>query len=107
MGCGEGHLAHHLLHSGPRPERFEACDISLSKVSAELDSLIHFREASVYDLPYADSEFELVVCCEVLEHLENPVRGLSELARVTKGAVIGSIPESLSGVSLTWRGASI
>lgn len=92
VGCGEGHLAHHLLRCSERPERFEACDVSLSRLVDERDPLIHFREASIYELPYADHEFELVVCCEVLEHLEDPSAGVRELARVSGGVVILSTP---------------
>ena len=92
VGCGEGYLAQHLLKCGPRPERFEACDLSLAKVLDGIDSLIRFREASVYDLPYTDDEFDLVVCCEVLEHLDEPSRALDELSRVAKRHVLLSTP---------------
>lgn len=92
VGCGEGYLARHLTQSCPRPERFEACDISLQRLSEERDPLIVFREASIYQLPYDDNEFDVVVCCEVLEHLEQPLSGLSELARVSNKAVLLSTP---------------
>lgn len=92
VGCGEGRLAQHLLHSGPPPERFEACDLTLAQVPPDIDSAIRFRVASVYDLPYADREFELVVCCEVLEHLDEPGAALAELARVADSAVLLSTP---------------
>jgi ubiquinone/menaquinone biosynthesis C-methylase UbiE len=92
VGCGEGRLAQHLIERGPRPERFEACDLELGTLAPDLDPLIHFREASIYQLPYADGELDLVVCCEVLEHLETPERGLAELTRVARRAVLLSTP---------------
>jgi ubiquinone/menaquinone biosynthesis C-methylase UbiE len=92
VGCGEGHLAQHLLRHGPRPRRFEACDLELGQLSPDLDPLIRFREASIYDLPYADGELELVVCCEVLEHLDQLERSLAELARVARSRVLLSTP---------------
>jgi ubiquinone/menaquinone biosynthesis C-methylase UbiE len=92
VGCGEGKLADRLVKSGPRPERFEACDLSLERKESGLDPLIHFREASIYELPFADDEFDLVVCCEVLEHLEEPRRGLREIQRVARRSVILSTP---------------
>ena len=92
VGCGEGLLAQHLVTQGPRPECFEACDLTLDQLAPNLDALIKFRSASIYQLPWEDNAFDLVVCCEVLEHLDEPSRGLKELARVSRRAVIVSTP---------------
>jgi ubiquinone/menaquinone biosynthesis C-methylase UbiE len=92
VGCGEGKLAHHLLRHAPRPDRFVACDLSLERLPADLDPLLERREATIYDLPFPDRSFDLVVCCEVLEHLERPALGLTELARVARRAVLLSTP---------------
>jgi len=93
VGCGEGRLADHLLRSGKRsPRRFVASDLSLSQVAPELNPKIEFTEASIYELPFNDSSFDLVVCCEVLEHLERPSAGMAELARVSAHNVIISTP---------------
>jgi len=37
---------------------------------------------SVYELPYADNQFELVVCFSVFEHLHEYAKGLREVQRV-------------------------
>jgi len=93
VGCGEGELANYLLqHSSKRPQRFEASDLSLDVVSAGSDPLIKFRESSIYELLYSKNSFDLVVCSEVLEHLEYPQRGLAEIARVAKKGVLLSTP---------------
>ncbi len=93
VGCGEGRLAQHLLaHARRPPERFEACDLSLERLAPGLSERIHFREASVEALPYADGQFELVVCCEVLEHVPHPAAALVELRRVARRAVLLSTP---------------
>jgi 2-polyprenyl-3-methyl-5-hydroxy-6-metoxy-1,4-benzoquinol methylase len=92
VGCGEGKLADHLVRSGPRPERFLATDLSLECKATGLDPMIEFAEASVYDLPYGDGSFDLVVCCEVLEHLERPRDALGEVARVARDFVLISTP---------------
>lgn len=44
-------------------------------------------------LPFKDKEFDLAICQEVLEHIENPGTGLSELCRVAKH-VIFSLPKN-------------
>ena len=93
VGCGEGELANYLLeHSSKRPQCFEASDLSLDVISLESDPLIKFKESSIYELPYSENSFELVVCSEVLEHLEYPQRGLSEIARVAEKGVLLSTP---------------
>jgi 2-polyprenyl-3-methyl-5-hydroxy-6-metoxy-1,4-benzoquinol methylase len=93
VGCGEGKLARTLWEAGATPpERFEITDVDVSRVDPGLPSRIHVREASVYDLPYDDGAFDLVVCCEVLEHLEHPGKGLAEVARVSGHRVLLSTP---------------
>jgi ubiquinone/menaquinone biosynthesis C-methylase UbiE len=97
VGCGEGRLATHLVTRqrathGTRPDRFVACDLDLRALAPGVDPTIEFREASVYTLPFGDATFDLVVCCEVLEHLEDPPRALAEVARVARRAVIVSTP---------------
>lgn len=93
VGCGEGALADHLItHADPPPKAFEACDLSLESLRPGLDPRIQFHQASIHSLPYADASFDLVVCCEVLEHLENPAGGLAELARVARRDVLLSVP---------------
>lgn len=93
VGCGEGRLADHLMRHGSRePGRFVASDLSLEERASDLDPRIEFREASIYELPFEDASFDLVVCCEVLEHLEQPRAGVAELARVSASNVLVSTP---------------
>jgi ubiquinone/menaquinone biosynthesis C-methylase UbiE len=92
VGCGEGKLAQHLLESAPRPSRFVITDVDLGCLASGLDPLLEARAASAYTLPFEDASFDLVVCCEVLEHLEHPERGLAEAVRVARKAVLVSTP---------------
>jgi ubiquinone/menaquinone biosynthesis C-methylase UbiE len=92
VGCGEGHLASHLVQHAGRPKRFVACDVDLGAVDAHADPSIEFRVASAYELPFDGASFDLVLCCEVLEHLEEPGRALAEVARVARRAVVVSTP---------------
>ena len=47
-------------------------------------------------LPYADESFDAVVCCWVLQHLEDPGGTLAELGRVLKpgGTLLIAVPNS-------------
>lgn len=92
VGCGEGKLAQQLLMAGIRPQRFVACDLDLDHIAPGLDPLIEFKAASIYELPFDNNSFDLVLCCEVLEHLEHPAQGLKELARVAAHSVVLSTP---------------
>ena len=53
---------------------------------------LSFRPASAYDLPFEDDSFDLVCALEVLEHLERPQDALAELARVSRGTMLVSVP---------------
>ena len=49
---------------------------------------------SVYELPFKDNEFEIVLCMVVMEHLENPQKAIKEMHRVLKpgGKILVSVP---------------
>lgn len=94
IGCGEGHLTNFLYSLGIT-RQVKGCDISekvielAGKNASSAD--IEFYEKSIYDI----SDFEkadLVVCCEVLEHLENPSLALEKLVSVTGKYCLLSVP---------------
>jgi len=92
VGCGEGKLATRLIRHAPAPARYLATDVALDAISPEIDARIETAVASAYALPFASASFDIVVCCEVLEHLEDPARGLAEVARVARERVLISTP---------------
>lgn len=52
--------------------------------------------ASVAAMPFPDDSFDMILVCEVLEHLSSGefARALKELRRVTRGAVLVSLPDA-------------
>lgn len=43
---------------------------------------LKLRKSDAHNLPYSDNLFDVVICCEVLEHVENPQQVLKEIGRV-------------------------
>jgi 2-polyprenyl-3-methyl-5-hydroxy-6-metoxy-1,4-benzoquinol methylase len=59
-----------------------------------LENKITFQVGDIQNIDHGDSIFDLVICSEVLEHLDDPNDGASELYRVLKpnGKAIISMP---------------
>lgn len=93
VGCGEGMVLEHLQR---RLEGRDCAAIDLDPVrvahAARNLSWCRVGVGSAYEIPYDANRFELVMCCEVLEHLERPHDALAELARVSSKFVILSVP---------------
>ncbi len=94
VGCGAGYSLVDLQKFFKENTLFSACDIDpeLVRLAKEKNPGVNCEVASIYELPYEDKSFDTVVCLEVLEHLEDPRKALSELARVSKKYVIISTP---------------
>jgi len=54
--------------------------------SGDIKTLKHqeFMQADGENLPFEDNEFDYVICCHVLEHVDDPVRFMKEQCRVAK-----------------------
>jgi SAM-dependent methyltransferase len=92
-GCGEGFILDSLNKARPVRSCF-AIDIDINEVRDASKNLpfCDVRQGSLYKIPFADDSFDLVICSEVLEHLDNPGRGLEELHRVSRHYSILSVP---------------
>ena len=52
---------------------------------------VEFRVADIYDLPFADGQFDVVFSSAVIEHLDDPVGALRSLRRVLKPGGLAAI----------------
>lgn len=93
LGAGEGALSEKLLSLG---YNITACDgdpkqFMLTKVICQKVDLNK-------DFPFNNSEFDVVILSDVIEHLENPWHAIRESRRVlgTNGKLIISVPNILS-----------
>ncbi len=91
-GCGEGFVVEHLRKD--LKSEIIGLDIESNalEVAAEKNPQAMFEAASVYEIPFENDSFDLVVLSEVLEHLEHPERALEEINRVSKKYVLISVP---------------
>lgn len=83
-GCGTGYGLELIADGGAR--RTVGIDISELAVAeaakANRSDAVEVLEGDVRNLPFSNGEFDLAVCFEVIEHVEEPETVLDELARV-------------------------
>lgn len=93
-GCGEGELIHRLAKT--RANSIKGTDISddvFAAARTELDpGRFSFERKSIYDLSHDQDHAELVLCCEVLEHIDDPLRALASLHQLKAKNYIFSVP---------------
>jgi len=87
VGCGDGRILERL------PKHVSAFGIDYSYQATKHLSGRTLCASSEH-LPFSDRSFDLVLCCEVLEHLPDEMfrRTLSELRRVSRKYVLISVP---------------
>jgi len=91
-GCGEGYITN--IISNIRKSEIHGIDIGEDVLAIAQSNYnnIFFKKASIYNLPYESNSFDLVVACEVLEHLAKPEEALMELQRVSTDWILLSVP---------------
>ena len=93
VGCGEGHLSQRI--AGLPVDRVRGSDMSEQMIAlARTENQranVSFEVKDVYRLDETDAA-ELIVCCEVLEHLDDPRRALERLSALAGKCCILSVP---------------
>jgi SAM-dependent methyltransferase len=95
VGCGEGELSTRLARRGLRVRGTDAFPMVVeeAKRRAAKEGLgIGYEARAVQELSPERDAAELVVCCEVLEHLEDPDGALETLAGLARPWLIASVP---------------
>ena len=109
VGCGEGYWTLKWIEQGidSRGSDFSHSVVDMAKENAlerKLSADI-FKVSSIYDLKPETDAAQLLVCLEVLEHLEYPERGLLALRAIAQPYLIISVPrEPLWSVMNMTRG---
>ncbi len=87
IGCGGGILCEEIAGLGIEITGIDPSQKSVNcaiKHSKENHLLINYRVASGENLPFEDQYFDIVFCCDVLEHVQNLAGVISEISRVLK-----------------------
>jgi len=97
LGCGDGSLSFLIAEKGAEVSGVDNDEIGLEFARKNVPKA-DFVNASAYNLPFKDEFFDVVVSCEVIEHLEEPEKMLSEAMRVLKkgGMIVLTTPYKLS-----------
>ena len=107
IGTQDGVHLRYLKHKFPflKNDDMYGIDITLSGllIGSNHDAF-HYSLGTVYDLPFADNSFDVIVANGIIEHLENSSNGLREIARVLKpnGQFVSYITVSDYRFSFQW-----
>lgn len=88
IGCNDGTFTK-VVFDKTKPKSLIGIDvlpksISYAKRRFARSKRMRFLVADAHSIPYKNENFNAVVCLEALEHMENPVKVLSEMHRVLK-----------------------
>lgn len=96
IGCGEGFHTLNWRQQGlnARGSDFSSKVIEIARSNAQNRKLSAdiFTTRSIYDLQPVTDSADLIICCEVLEHLEHPELGLQSLQKIAERHLILSVP---------------
>lgn len=94
VGCGEGFLTEELCALGIRVRGIDLCDEVVAEAQSQpcvQNGQAVLTQGDVFTAGQQDAA-ELVVCCEVLEHLQEPEEALRILSSLARPWLLLSVP---------------
>jgi 2-polyprenyl-3-methyl-5-hydroxy-6-metoxy-1,4-benzoquinol methylase len=96
IGCGEGYWVLKWRKKGidARGTDFSSRAIEIARTNASAYGVPKsaFQVRNIYNVQEGDDSADLVVCCEVFEHLEDPLKAFEALHRIVNHHLILSVP---------------
>jgi 2-polyprenyl-3-methyl-5-hydroxy-6-metoxy-1,4-benzoquinol methylase len=93
IGCGEGRLTRLIASHFSIP--ILATDFSIEVIEhnqANEIADVTFVQKNIYELTAPEDYADVVICCEVLEHLANPENALTVLKKLKANHYVFSVP---------------
>jgi ubiquinone/menaquinone biosynthesis C-methylase UbiE len=85
-----------------KPIGIDSAESQIAVAQNRSTANLTFEVGSVYELPFADNSFDLVLSHALFEHLANPVRAIQELLRVLRpGGIAGLCSPDWGGFILS------
>ncbi|HZU77777.1 MAG TPA: bifunctional 2-polyprenyl-6-hydroxyphenol methylase/3-demethylubiquinol 3-O-methyltransferase UbiG [Dehalococcoidia bacterium] len=87
VGCGGGLLAEEVAHLGCNVTGVDpsASSLATARAHAARSGLaIEYRQGTAEALPFPNASFDLVYCCDVLEHVDDVGKAVAEAARALR-----------------------
>jgi 2-polyprenyl-3-methyl-5-hydroxy-6-metoxy-1,4-benzoquinol methylase len=93
IGCGEGFVAGWLSrrHQGDTYVGVDLDAQDIEKLRAKFPN-IDAHQGSIYELDFLDRDFDVIVCAEVLEHLDDPAAALRQMLAKNPKWLVLSVP---------------
>ena len=95
VGCGEGHLSMRLHDRGWQVRGSDLEEVSVVEANAQCAQRNvepKFETVSLFDLNPQSAAEELVICCEVLEHIPDTEKALAVLKNLASPYLLVSVP---------------
>lgn len=96
IGCGDGYVLH-CIEKKYRNKKLYGLDLSEGRIKTTCTNVptTHLIRSDVHHLPFPDNSFDVVICSELLEHIEEYTKTIDELIRISKKTVILTVPNEL------------
>ncbi|MFN7176725.1 MAG: class I SAM-dependent methyltransferase [Thermaurantiacus sp.] len=95
VGCGEGELSARLMRRGVRVHGIDVDSATVAEANRRhrpAGQPETFGTRDMHDLVAGEIRADLLICCEVLEHVPNPDAALARLAEQQVQFVLLSVP---------------